>query len=170
MRRLLILLLFAVAFVPDVLGQESLPETVLNSEIRTLDGQSFRLTDTSPSAKILFVCASWARVCDFAVKDMNRFQRTYSARGVEIIGLTHESPASDEPKVRKFVRRNKIKFKIGWLNDEMEAALTDKQHPGLVPIVIILDSKQRIDSKFVGYSMWQTPNRIVAVLNRLKRT
>jgi hypothetical protein len=167
MRRLLILLLFAVAFVPDVLGQESLPETVLNSEIRTLGGPSFRLTDTSPSAKILFICASWARVCDFAVKDMNRFERTYSARSVEIIGLTHENPANDEPKVRKFVRRNKVKFKMGWLDDKMEAALTDNKHPGLVPIVIVLDARQRMASKFLGYSIRETPNKVIAVLDRL---
>ena len=169
MRPTLRYLLLIVAFAPSVFAQTSVPEAVLTSNIRTVHGESFRLTDTSPHARILFICASWARLCDFAVKDMNRFKRIYAKRGVEVIGLTNQNPIKDGGAVKEFVRRNKIKFPIGWMNDEMEAAFTDRKYPGLVPIVIILDDHNRIDSKFVGYSIRETPNKIVAVLNRLIR-
>jgi peroxiredoxin len=170
MRRTLKPLLLILGFATGVFAQNSIPESVLNSRIPTLRGESLRLTTTSPPAKILFICASWARLCDFAAKDMSRFQRTYGKRGVEIIGLTNENPSTDARNVRKFVRRNGIKFQMAWMNDEMEAALSDSKHRRLVPIVIILDKQHRIDTKFFGYSIRETPNKIIAVLDRLIRT
>jgi peroxiredoxin len=165
--RVATLILIFLALSGTGLAQLSPPADVLNSDIKDLRGESFRLSEGSSKAKIIFICASWARLCDFAAKDMNKFQKSYSKRGVAIIGLTNENPTVDYVNVRKFIRRNKIKFKVGWMDAEMEKTLTDAKHPGLVPIVIVLNEQHNVDSKFIGYSIRETPSKLIAVLNRL---
>jgi len=165
--RVTILILMVSAFAGTALAQTSLPADVLNTDIKDLKGESFRLTEGSSKVKIIFICASWARLCDFAAKDMNKFQKSYSKRGVAIIGLTNENPTADYVNVRKFVRRNKIKFRVGWMDAKMERTFTGEKHPGLVPMVIVLNQQHQVDSKFIGYSIRETPGKLSAVLNRL---
>ena len=86
---------------------------------------------------------------------------------MEIIGLTNESPKVDYLKVKKFVRKNRIRFKIGWLNAEMEKAFTHEKYPGLVPIILVLDNKAQVDTKLIGYDFRKTPTKLIEVIKRI---
>jgi hypothetical protein len=50
----------------------------------------------------------------------------------------------------------------------MDHSLRDGSVTAL-PMVIILDDQHRINTKFVGYPIRETPNKIIAVLDRLIR-
>ena len=152
------------------LAQTSLPESVLDADIRNLNGQSFRLRDGNPKVKVIFLLASWCGPCRFAAKDLNEIYKAYPKSDLDIIGLTNENPEGDYLKVKKFVCKNRIRFKVGWMNAETEKAFTHEKYPGLVPIILILDNKVQVDTKLIGYDFRKTPSKLIEVIKRILNT
>src|SRR5882724_9528998 len=165
--KIAILLVIISAFANTALAQTSLPPSVLKTDIRSLKGESFRLGEGNSKVKIIFLLASWCGPCRFAVKDLNQIHRAYPETDVEIVGLTNENPQTDEIKVRNFVRKNRVKFNVGWMNLEMERVFTHEKYPGLVPIIIVLNSERQVDTRLLGYKMKVTPNKLIEVVKRI---
>ena len=160
-------LVVSLAFANSPRAQTSIPPSVLKSDIQSLKGESFRLGEGTSKVKIIFLLTSWCGPCRFAAKDLNQIYRAYPGSDVEIIGLTNENPLTDELKVRNFIRKNRMKFKVGWLNSEMEKVFTHEKYPGLVPIVLVLNSERQVDTKFIGYKIKVTPKKLIDTINRI---
>jgi thiol-disulfide isomerase/thioredoxin len=165
--RITTLLVVSLALANSPRAQTSLPPSVLKADIQNLKGGSFRLSEGTAKVKIIFLWTSWCGPCRFAAKDLNQVYRAYPESDVEIIGLTNENPQADGLKVRNFVRKNRMKFKVGWLNSEMEKVFTREKYPGLVPIIVVLNGERQLDSKFIGYKIKVTPRKLIDIVDRI---
>lgn len=137
-------------YAQDNASLEKLPPSVMKASILNLDGTSFRLAEGKGKVKIVLLWASWCGPCWLAADALNKVHADYLRREVEIVGLTPENPRTDRRSVRKFIRTHRIRFKIGWADEEM-AKLLIGGHPS-VPQIIVVTNDGRIIKRLLGYN------------------
>lgn len=64
--------------------------------LKTLDGESFRLSEKKGKTVILFGMASWCATCFQEGRVLTKIKQDYSGRGVEVIGVAFTSADSIE--------------------------------------------------------------------------
>jgi thiol-disulfide isomerase/thioredoxin len=156
-----ILLLSFSIFGQEAATSDSLPENIMNKNIQSLDGKSFRLAESRGKVSIILLWASWCGPCWFAAKDLNKVRGDYDNRNVEIIGLTAENSREDRKSVRKFVRTNKIGFKIGWIDEQTAVSLAAT--PAVIPQIMVITNDGHVVKRFLGYN--PMPQKTLAELN-----
>lgn len=136
----------------------TLPESVLNRELQSLDKGSFRLADFGGKVYVINLWATWCGPCRREIPEYEEVRKTYAARGVEFIALTTEDPRTDSERVKRFVRELNFGFRIGWL--DRQTAITLMNGRNVLPQTFIIAADGHVVRHFRGYS----PNRGAAML------
>ncbi|MFL6256757.1 MAG: TlpA family protein disulfide reductase [Pyrinomonadaceae bacterium] len=142
---------------------ESVPAAAWNTEIQSVDGAKFRLSDFKDKVVVVDLWATWCGPCRMEIPHLVDLQREYGAKGVEIIGLTTEDPSEDEAKVRDFAKEFKINYKLGWSPREVSLALMNGN--GSIPQTFVIAPGGRIVTKFRGFSD-RIPDMIRAAIDK----
>jgi thiol-disulfide isomerase/thioredoxin len=129
---------------------DTVPAIAWDTELQSVDGKAFRLSDFKDKVVVLDLWATWCGPCRLEVPHLVELQREYGAKGVEVIGLTTEDPESDEAKVRDFAREIKINYKLGWSPREVSLALMAGNTS--IPQTFVIAPGGRIVTKFRGFS------------------
>ena len=79
---------------------QTVPPEVWNTDIQAVDGGTFRLSDYKDKVVVLDLWATWCNPCRAEIPHLVDLNKEYGGKGVEIIGLTTESPQSDAERVR----------------------------------------------------------------------
>jgi thiol-disulfide isomerase/thioredoxin len=137
---------------------KTLPESVLNRELQSLDKGSFRLADFSGKVFVINLWATWCGPCRREIPEYEVVRKAYAARGVEFIALTPEDPKEDAERVRKFVRELNFGFRIGWLDRQTANTLMNGR--SLLPQTFIIAADGHIVRHFRGYA----PGRGAAIV------
>ncbi|HEX7316007.1 MAG TPA: TlpA disulfide reductase family protein [Pyrinomonadaceae bacterium] len=142
---------------------ETVPAAAWNTEIQSVDGAKFRLSDFSDKVIVVDLWATWCGPCRLEVPHLVELQNEYGAKGVEVIGLTTEDPLEDEEKVRDFAKEFKINYKLGWSPREVSLALMNGNSS--IPQTFVIAPGGRIVTKFRGFSS-QVPNMIRTAIDK----
>jgi thiol-disulfide isomerase/thioredoxin len=142
---------------------ETIPATVWETEIQSVDGAKFRLSDFKDKVVVVDLWATWCGPCRLEVPHLVDLQKEYGAKGVEVIGLTTEDPAEDEDKVRDFAKEFKINYRLGWSPREVSLALMNGNQS--IPQTFVIAPGGRIITKFRGFSN-QVPDMIRAAIDK----
>jgi len=137
---------------------KTLPESVLNRELQSLDKGSFRLADFSGKVFVINLWATWCGPCRREIPEYEEVRKDYAARGVEFIALTTEDPRTDAERVKKFVRELNFGFRVGWLDRQTANTLTGGR--SVLPQTFIIAADGHIVRHFRGYA----PGRGAAIL------
>ena len=129
---------------------ETVPAAAWNTEIQSVDGAKFRLSDFKDKVVVVDLWATWCGPCRLEIPHLVDLQNEYGGKGVEVIGLTTEDPESDEEKVRDFAKEFKINYKLGWSPREVSLALM--QGNTSIPQTFVIAPGGRIVTKFRGFS------------------
>jgi len=137
-----------------------LPASVMNAELKALDGSTFRLADYPGKVLLVNLWATWCGPCRAEIPDLIKVSQEFKARGVEIIGLTNENQDLDEEKVKNFVRELKIPYKIGWAEQNFALELMQGQVRNNIPQSFVISRDGRVVKRFVGFSPVETPGKL----------
>ena len=129
---------------------DTVPAVAWNTEIQSVDGATFRLSDYKDKVVVIDLWATWCGPCRLEVPHLVELQKEYGGKGVEVIGLTTENPEDDEAKVRDFAREFKINYKLGWSPREVSIALMAGNTS--IPQTFVIAPGGRIVTKFRGFS------------------
>jgi len=102
---------------------QTVPASVWNTEIQAVDGSSFHLSDFKDKVVVLDLWATWCGPCRMEIPHLVDLNKEYASKGVQVIGLTTESPQSDADRVRDFAKEMNINYKLGWARGDMAMAL-----------------------------------------------
>ncbi|HST52644.1 MAG TPA: TlpA disulfide reductase family protein [Pyrinomonadaceae bacterium] len=102
---------------------QTVPATVWNTEIQGVDGSSFHLSDYKDKVVVLDLWATWCGPCRMEIPHLVDLNKEYAGKGVEVIGLTTESPQTDAEHVRDFAKEMNINYKLGWARGDMAMEL-----------------------------------------------
>ncbi|HEX8147960.1 MAG TPA: TlpA disulfide reductase family protein [Pyrinomonadaceae bacterium] len=142
---------------------ETVPAAAWNTEIQSVDGAKFRLSDFKDKVVVVDLWATWCGPCRLEIPHLVDLQNEYGGKGVEVIGLTTEDPEEDEAKVRDFAKEFKINYKLGWSPREVSLALMNGNSS--IPQTFVIAPGGRIVTKFRGFSN-QIPSMIRAAIDK----
>ena len=142
---------------------QTVPPEVWNTNIQAVDGGTFRLSDYKDKVVVLDLWATWCGPCRLEIPHLVDLHREYSGKGVQVIGLTTESPQTDADKVRDFAREMNINYKLGWARGDMAVALMNGRPS--IPQTFVIAPGGRIVTKFRGFSD-RIPDMIRAAIDR----
>ncbi|HEX8190454.1 MAG TPA: TlpA disulfide reductase family protein [Pyrinomonadaceae bacterium] len=142
---------------------ETVPAAAWDTEIQSVDGAKFRLSDFKNKVVVVDLWATWCGPCRLEIPHLVDLQNEYGGKGVEVIGLTTEDPAEDEEKVRDFAKEFKINYKLGWSPREVSLALMNGNSS--IPQTFVIAPGGRIVTKFRGFSN-QIPSMIRAAIDK----
>jgi cytochrome c-type biogenesis protein len=112
-------------------------------ELKTLDGQGFRLADLRGQVVLLNFWATWCIPCRSEIPELNKMHHDLQSRGLAIVGVsTHDGP----DQVREFGKDIKQDYRV-LLGDQDVAA---KFGVGPLPTTFILDREGRIRATIIG--------------------
>jgi cytochrome c-type biogenesis protein len=132
------------AIAPTPAGGTASLETAPDVEMKTLDGQSFRLSSMRGRVVLVNFWATWCLPCRAEIADFNELQRTYGARGFEVVGITSHDDAAG---VREFQKEIKQNYTVIVSGDDAPEQF--KTGPGR-PATYVLDRAGHIRQRFIG--------------------
>jgi thiol-disulfide isomerase/thioredoxin len=133
-------------------GAVSVPASIWNTEIQSVDGGTFRLSDYKDKVVVLDLWATWCGPCRLEIPHLVEVNKEYAGKGVQVIGLTTESPQFDADKVRDFAREMQINYKLGWARADIAQGLMEINGRPSIPQTFVIAPGGRIVTKFIGFS------------------
>ena len=144
-------LMVGLMFVGSAIAIEpKLPRPLADVSIDTPGAKRIRLTQTKSPVRIIAVMASTCDHCFAAVVTLNKLERQYRARGLQVFGaLVDEEAAQQLPT---FMAKTKPSFVVGTLSQDSTRRLADfgmSDHP-FVPILLLVDADNSVRYQFSG--------------------
>ena len=133
-------------------GLDTVPASIWNTEIQAVDGGTFHLSDYKDKVVVLDLWATWCGPCRAEIPHLVELNKEYAGKGVEVIGLTTESPQTDTERVRDFAKELNINYKLGWARGDVAQALMEINGRPSIPQTFVIAPGGRIITKFIGYS------------------
>ncbi|HKV34089.1 MAG TPA: TlpA disulfide reductase family protein [Pyrinomonadaceae bacterium] len=144
---------------PSAAGNEAaamvLPAVVLDSEMKSTNGEPIKLSNYSGKVLLVNLWATWCGPCRRETPELVRLHQEYRERGLEIVGLTTEDPVASEQTVQEFVRSYNVGYPVGWATRDVALALMRGRNS--IPQSFIVTRDGRIAKHFVGFDPRSTP-------------
>jgi len=140
----------------------TLPASLRERSIRSLDNNSFRIVDFNDKIVVLNLWASWCGPCRSEVPEYEKVRQEYLARNIEFIALTTEDSRSATKSVKEFVRKFNFGFRIGWA--DRQTALTLMNGYEGIPQTLIIAPGGRVVSHWHGFSRTNSGDVLRAAL------
>lgn len=126
-----------------------IPDEIFAAELIDLYDVTFTLGEYRGRVFVLNFWASWCGPCRAEIPELNKLREEFGPRGVEFVGLTTENPGAASEKVREFVNRFGMTYKVGWADPDVFAALITRS---AIPQTLVVAADGRVAARFVGYS------------------
>ena len=139
----------------EAAGRPPLPAVALDTEMKSVNGESIKLSNYSGKVLLVNLWATWCGPCRNEIPELVRLHKEYQSRGVEMVGLTTEDPVASAQNVEEFVRHFKVDYQVGFAPREVAIALM--QGRGSIPQSLIVTRDGRIRKRFVGFHPQETP-------------
>jgi thiol-disulfide isomerase/thioredoxin len=141
MRGIVFIIMLCVMPVAAVAQEKHAPPLAL----RSLDGQTVRLSDYRGKVVMLNFWATWCPPCRAEMPELVRLQREYRRRGLQIVGVT--VPPLKRREMRRFVRSIKINYPILYGTRATGKMFETGE---TLPVTIIIDREGNVRDKIIG--------------------
>jgi len=139
----------------------SLPANIRDAGLRTVNGQTVKLSDYAGKVVLVNLWATWCGPCRNEIPELVKLHKEFQSRGVEMVGLTNDGDPRETPEsVKSFVREFQVDYHIGWASSEVQIAFMQMTGRDAIPQSFIISRDGRILRKFVGFNPVSTPPQI----------
>ncbi|HKZ80243.1 MAG TPA: TlpA disulfide reductase family protein [Pyrinomonadaceae bacterium] len=148
----------------------TLPPNVLEAELKSVRGAPIKLGNYAGKVLVVNFWATWCGPCRLETPELVLLQKEYKSQGVEVIGLSTESPGASAEGVRSFVKDFNVNYQIGWATSEvasslMLAATTDVAQTFVrgrdaIPQTFVVSPDGRIVKRFIGFNHLSSPPQL----------
>lgn len=143
-----------------------LPASVLNTELKDLDGKTFKLADYSGKVLVVNLWATWCGPCRVEIPELLKLSDEYKSKGVELIGLTNEDPVADAEVVKNFVAKQNITYRIGWGTRPLALGLMQGNVRDVIPQSFVIAPDGRVVAHMTGFNPASTPQKLRAAVEQ----
>ncbi|MRR54573.1 MAG: TlpA family protein disulfide reductase [Deltaproteobacteria bacterium] len=117
-------------------------------KVVTTSGQKVTLANYRGYVLVMEFFATWCDGCRDSLPHLIRLNKTYGKQGLQILGLNPGVGGDDLPRVRKFIREERINFPVALVDDDI--LINYSVQP--IPAIFIIDKKGVLVEKYVGFS------------------
>ena len=135
----------------------AVPAVVLDTEMRSANGQPIKLSNYSGKVLLVNLWATWCGPCRRETPELVRLHKEYQSRGLEMVGLSTEDPIASAQSVHDFVQQFQVDYQVGWATREVAIALMQMSGKTSIPQSFIITRDGRIRKQFIGFHPVQTP-------------
>lgn len=137
----------------------ALPADVRDTKLKTLNGDSLKLSDYSNKVVVVNMWATWCGPCRQEIPELVKMSNEYKARGLVVLGLaTTYNEQNDPSHVKDFVKTQSIPYPIVWDDGTLAAPLVQAvQGRSVIPQSFVISRDGRIVKHFSGFSAYSTP-------------
>jgi thiol-disulfide isomerase/thioredoxin len=147
----------------------TLPSSILDRELTTIDGRRLKLSDYSNRTVVLNLFASWCGPCRMNLPDLIDLKRSYVGHPIEVIGLVSQKNDPDVDAVRKFVRDQGINFQVVWDTENFgESLLKIVNGRSVLPDTFII-VRGTVRKTFFGFNASLSPQLLRQTLDQIGR-
>jgi thiol-disulfide isomerase/thioredoxin len=141
----------------------TLPASALDTELKTLDGKAFKLSDLKGKVLVIDLWATWCGPCRSSIPELVNLQKEFGPRGFEVIGLDID-PDTDTPEdVKAFADQYDINYKLAFAERELAASI---MRGGNIPQSIVVGRDGKIVEHFIGFHPVRTPEKLRAAIEK----
>ncbi len=138
-----------------------LEPALLNTELKDLEGKSFKLSDYSGKVLIVNMWATWCGPCRQEMPELVQLHKDYKSKGLEVVGLATAQNDPDLEAVKDFIKEQKVDYKVVYDNGMLASALTQMTNArSVIPQNFIISRDGRIVGHFQGFSPIATPPKL----------
>ena len=135
----------------------ALPADVRGTKLKTLDGESFALSDYSNKVVVVNIWAVWCGPCRSEMPELIKISNEYKSRGLVVLGLATAYNES-KPQVEEYVKSNNIPYQVIFDDGTLEGPLVQAvQGRSVIPQSFVISRDGRIVKHFSGFSPYSTP-------------
>jgi len=116
-------------------------------ELKTLDGESMKLSDYRGKRIILNMWATWCPPCRAEMPDMQDFYEANQDKGIIILGVNLTSSEKQPENIAKFIDEFGLTFPV--VLDEKNS-VADRYQVVSIPTSYMIDSRGVIQQKIIG--------------------
>ncbi|MBV9210991.1 MAG: TlpA family protein disulfide reductase [Acidobacteria bacterium] len=139
-------------------GPLDVPATVLNAELKDINGGSLKLSDYNGKVVIVNMWATWCGPCRIETPELVAMSKEFKGRGVEIIGLTTQQNDPDIDAVKNFVRDQKVGYRTVYDDGSLASSLTKLTRArSVIPQSFVISREGQIIKHFEGFNPNSTP-------------
>ncbi len=137
----------------------SLPQTLRDTKVQTLDGQSLKLADYADKVMVLNIWATWCGPCQLEMPELVKMNNEYKSRGLVVLGLaTTYNEHQGQDYVKNFIRARGINYKIVWDDGSLSGPLVQSVNgQSVIPQSFVISRDGRILKHFQGFNQYSTP-------------
>jgi thiol-disulfide isomerase/thioredoxin len=137
----------------------TLSQTLRDTKLQTLDGDSLKLSDFADKVVVLNLWATWCGPCRLEMPELVKISNEYKSRGLVVIGVaTSYNEQNDQGHVKAYIQSQSVPYKIVWDDGTLAKPLVDAvQGRGVIPQSFVVARDGRILKHFTGYSAYSTP-------------
>lgn len=135
---------------PSPSNPVELPAALRQTNFSLLDGKAKKLADYEGKVVIVDLWATWCGPCRQEIPFLMEMAKDFKSKGVEVIGLTTENPATDAPVVKEFAKQFKINYPVGWANAPIATGLMNGRNG--IPQTLIIGRDGKVRNHFVGFN------------------
>jgi thiol-disulfide isomerase/thioredoxin len=133
---------FLLAIV--IFFQAAAPQAPVLS-LKDTKGRPIRLNDYKGKVVLVNFWATWCAPCLAEMPDLEKLQREYQKKGLQIVGVSY--PTEKAPEVTKAIKRLRISYPI-LLGDEK--ALSLFKVSDILPVTVIIDRAGKVRGRILG--------------------
>jgi len=133
---------------------EQVPSQILTAELQTVDGSAAVTLSKENPVIVLGMWAAWCGPCRSQMPELDKLNRKYHDRGLEVVGLVSMQGHANSEEVLQYLRQMQVTFKSLWITKEMSEGL-DPDH--LLPITFVIKNDGTVIRTFLGWSYKKTP-------------
>jgi thiol-disulfide isomerase/thioredoxin len=120
-------------------------------EVKTIEGQTIKLSDLRGKVVVLDFWATWCPPCREEIPQLTRIANQHASRGVEIVGLHIDDRGRSKPEdIRKMIDQFGINYTVALATDEMFTSYLGTVED-TIPQTLVFDRTGKAVAHFVGY-------------------
>jgi len=137
----------------------AVPPALRETSLKTLDGESVKLSDFSDKVVVVNIWATWCGPCRLEMPELVKMSNEYKSRGLVVLGLaTTYNEQNDPQRVKDYVKNQNVPYKIIWDDGTLAGPLVEAvQGRSVIPQSFVISRDGKIVKHFTGFNQAQTP-------------
>lgn len=124
------------------------PAGIVQTEIKDLDGNTFKLEDKKGKVVLINLWATWCGPCRSEMPEIVAMQEKYKDKDFEVLGLDVDEESIEE--IKAFKAEMKLNYTLGYASEKLVSEFVKISRQSGIPQSILINRQGQMTGIFFG--------------------